>query len=366
VTERVIDACIHHRWSQVGDIHPYFEADWKHYVGTPRVDLRPLVPRFRYQNPRGEELRSAMPADGSPAGSTYQQVAEQALAPDGVERALLVFDQAMFTPALSNPYLATAAVKAINDWNAAEWLAKDDRLYGVALIPIQVPDEAAAEIRRVGSNPKIAGVLIAAGIGKLLGHPIYHPIYAAAAELDLPVLIHRGIDGIAETEQSSGPAGGPPMTFAEYDSIAPVAVMSQLMSLITNGVFAKFPKLRVCVAGAGVAWAAGWMRRMDLIWNELRREVPWMQRSPAEYMANNVRICTFGLEQGSAAMLRGMLEANPTLRELVFYGSGWPNWDTAGVDVIKSIFPEDWHSAVLRENAEKWFRWSRAGVPATP
>ena len=179
-----------------------------------------------------------------------------------------------------------------------------------------------------------------------------------------PVVIHLGIDGIAETEQSSGPSGGPPMTFAEYRTIAPIAVTNQLLSMMTNGLFTRYPTLRVCVMGAGIAWVPGWLRRLDLEWHSLRREVPWMQKPASEYMADHVRICTYGLERGCPDMLTGLMAANPELRELLCYGSGYPSWDTSPISELEALLPEDWQAPVLSGNAERWFRWSPASVPA--
>lgn len=322
--------------------------------------------RLRYENPQATDLASAQPIDGPP-GSDYELLVEQALEATGVERAILMFDRGMLAPAITNYFFATAVVKAINDWNLDRWLSRDSRLYGVALIPVQIPDEAAAEIRRVGSNPKIAGVLMGAGLGKLFGHPLYYPIYQAAAELDLPIVIHRGLDAIPETETSSGPAGGPPLTFAEYDTISPLAVTSQVLSMITGGVFERFPRLRVCLVGTGVTWIPSWLRRLEILYKAERRDVPWMRRHPTEYVQRHVRVSTYGLELGGRGMLQRFLAVHPELSELLVYGSGYPSWDTDPISDIENTFPVDWHDAILGNNAQSWFRWQFAeSLAATP
>src|SRR5207248_161100 len=107
-----------------------------------------------------------------------------------VDRALLLYDRARYAPSHPNPFYAEQIVRAINDWNADRWLSRDDRLYGTALIPEQVPEAAVVELRRMAQNPKIAAVTLSPSIGRLLGHPLYNPIYEAAAELGLPVVIH--------------------------------------------------------------------------------------------------------------------------------------------------------------------------------
>ena len=368
----MIDTCIHHCWAAESDLHPFLEENWRAYVGRPGHDgPKPLTPRFRYSNPAGDDLQGARPPDGTPSGSSFELLRDRLLDGDGVERALLLFDRAMHAPALPNVFLATAVAQAINDWNLERWLSRDQRLHGVVLVPVQMPDAAAAEIRRVGQHPQIAGVLMGAGIGKLFGHPLYYPIYEAAVELDLPIVVHRGLDAIPETELSAGPAGGPPMTFAEYDTIAPLAVINQVMSLITNGVFTRYPALRVCVVGTGIAWVPGWLRRMELIFKALRREVPWVRRTPTEYFYEHVRVSTYGIERGRPESLTNFVSIHPELRELICYGSGFPSWDTTGIAEAESLFPDSWHASVFADNAERWFRWSSApakvsGAPSAP
>lgn len=181
-------------------------------------------PNFRYPNPTGDDLQSAVPDGGGPAGSSLEMLQAQALDAHGVDRAILVHDRAMFVPAHPNPIVATPLCSAINDWSIDRWLDADERLYGAMLVPTQMPEQAAAEIRRLGENPKMAGVLMAIGAaGKLMGHPIYDPIHRAAAEFGLPLIIHRGGDACADG--IPGIAGGAPSTFAEYSTIAPVNVM---------------------------------------------------------------------------------------------------------------------------------------------
>jgi predicted TIM-barrel fold metal-dependent hydrolase len=356
----MIDACMHHRWVDESEVHPYIEEGWRHYVGEPRSIMgtfgaRRLVPLTRYHNPMGDDLADAQPPDGGPAGSSPQLLEDQVLSRFGVERALLLYDRAMFAPSHPNPFYATAIVRAINDWNIDTWLSRDERLYGTALVPEQVPDEAVTELRRVAANPKIVAVTLSPSIGRLLGHPLYNPIYEAASELGLPVVIHRGIDTM--TDARTGTAAGPPYTFAEYQTLAPLALMTNVMSLATNGVFARYPELRFFIVGGGLAWAEALLLRIDTLWRSLRRDFPWVHEPPSSYFARQVRISTYGLERGAPETLQRLVERKPELRNLTVYGSGYPSWDTLWPAEVEELLPAGWHESVFRDNAEAWFRW---------
>ena len=94
----------------------------------------------------GDDLAQARGRTGGPPGSSLSCWTSRCSTRDRVERALLLFDRAMFASSHPNPFFASATVRAINDWNADRWLAADDRLFGTALIPEQVPEKAVAEL----------------------------------------------------------------------------------------------------------------------------------------------------------------------------------------------------------------------------
>ena len=61
----------------------------------------------------------------------------------------------------------------------------------------------------------------------------------------------------------------------------------QLLSLISNGVFNKFPDLKFVLLESGVTWLPGFIWRAVKTWRGVRAEVPWVNRSPAEIIREN-------------------------------------------------------------------------------
>jgi uncharacterized protein len=364
----VIDTAVHHRWQSEEEVLAYLDPGWRGYVGTPGslpggAGMRPWLPRLQYVNPEGDDLHAD---DGVPRASTPAGLAAELLEPQLVERALLLFDRALFAPAAPNPFLSLAMVRAINDWNVDRWLEADERLYGAVLAPVQLPEEAAAEIERIGSHPKVAAVVIAApALGKTLGHPVYDPVFRAAAELELSVVLHRGGDALVDVP--SGPAGGFPLTFAEYASVAPYGLVSQLVSVLTNGVLDKYPRLRICLVGAGVTWIPSFLLRFELVYRALRREVPWVRKPIRAYFDEQIRIATYGLERpGAGEFVSRLIDVQPEIGAWVVHGSGYPSWDTVGVGDVEHAFGTA-RADVLHGNASDWFRWpqpARTGAAA--
>ena len=70
----------------------------------------------------------------------------------------------------------------------------------------------------------------------------------------------------------------------------PRRFQSQLGSLISEGVFAKFPGLKVVLIELGVTWLPGFLWRFSKFWRGVRAEVPWVDRPPAEIVRDHVRL----------------------------------------------------------------------------
>ena len=94
--------------------------------------------------------------------------------------------------AVFDSYMAADFCKAINDWIAAEWLARDSRLRASIVVPIQAPDLAVEEIERRAGDNRFVSVLVPSQGEMLLGRRHYWPIYQAAEKYRLPIAIHAG------------------------------------------------------------------------------------------------------------------------------------------------------------------------------
>ncbi len=320
----------------------------------------PLFQEFPYQNPDGDKHLEAKPQNGQTAGSDFETARAQLTSGRDLRAAIVGFDEGMFLPTLPNPRLALALARAANDWTLERWLTpKDSPFHGLLLAPNHLPDEAAAEIRRVGAHSRIVGVLMSGnGLGKRFGHPLYWPIYKAAADLNLTVVIHAGGDASPDT-LTQATAGGVAMTYGEYAALAPTPLMSHLVSLIAQGVFEELPGLKVLIVGAGTLWLSGLLWRFDMEWQALRRDVRWLTRPPSEYVRSNVRIATYPLERApTPAQLARALATFPAADELFCFASGYPWSNDDTVDEVARRLPPSWLTKVLFENALAWFRWS--------
>jgi hypothetical protein len=85
----------------------------------------------------------------------------------------------------------TAIACAMNDHLADAIARHPDRFAGFAVLPMQSPDDATAELKRAVKELHFVGALINGTTeGRFLDHPSYDALLAAAVELDVPIYIH--------------------------------------------------------------------------------------------------------------------------------------------------------------------------------
>jgi len=107
----------------------------------------------------------------------------------GIDAAVL-----SLTPTLFFYWLEAGAAadfcRQAND-SLTAFVARSDRLHGIASVPLQQPEAAAGELRRAVRDLGLRGAEIGTTVEQLpLDDRRFDPFFAAAAELDVPVLLH--------------------------------------------------------------------------------------------------------------------------------------------------------------------------------
>jgi uncharacterized protein len=350
-----IDAYVFRDWACTAELAPYLPSGWREILLTSAGPAAPPPSRVAalYRDSRGAGRRGLV----STTVSQADLVAD--LLDDGAaDRVVLGYDTSLLTCALPNHYAARALVTAINRWSVERWLEADQRLFGVILIGASLPEVAAEEIRRVGSHERMVAVALGANaLSLLFGHPVYHPIYRAASELALPVVLQLGSD-VAATLTTPPVAGGLPATVGEYRAHAVHSHMSHVSNMIIQGVFDRFPELTVVLVGGGITWVPGFLWRLDYWYKANRNEAPSLTELPSEYFQRHFRVATHQLERSPGVeKLTRALSGTPWMRECLVYASGYgsPDWERPAETAAR--LPACWAGDVLRANAAGCFRW---------
>lgn len=349
----IIDVDVHHCPRSDAELMPYLPARWRSYVnpsGREVLKLRPPTQSSGRISTNGNRRRDSYPPEGGPPGSSYDMTRRQLLESAGFAKALLTFDLGDYASHL-NPFFATALCRAANNWNIDTWLAiDDDRIVSVVTVPSAAPLEAAEEIRRCATHPKIVGVLLAGNAaGRPFGDPLYHPIYEAAQEAGLVIVIHPGND---RPNVSVDHAGGSVMTGLEYVSLYSQQAEHYLSSFVVHGVFEKFPQLRVQITEYGLAWLPSFLWRLDDAYQAMRAESPWVMRRPSEYIFEHVTFSTQPLDDSpkrdGIARLLGAVEG---IEDILCFSTDYPHWSSDEPTYVARRLPAAWHEKVFVGNA---------------
>jgi len=359
----IIDCCVLHAWAEDTELFDHLPQGWREYVGA-HVSRRwqehilrggerpggrltsPISVRPPYRSPAGDEL-----PDGPVTGP--EQLEQRHLKPNAIRRALLCHVAGALLPTLATVNAATACIRAANDWTQSSWLVGHPELAGTILVPTQVPEAAAAEIRRMASDRSFSAVLLAGnGLGKPFGHPVYEPIHQAAAEVGLPIIIRAGGDSLVEAP-AYPVAAGAPGTEVELRVLASQALMTHVSSLIAQGTLARYPELRFLLVGGGVGWVTPFLWRMDAEFRAFRHDALWLTKPPSVYFTERFGVGTHPLTVAATVSLERYLAVDPRLADVLCYASGFPDREATTPEELNDVLPDEWAQRVLHGNAER-------------
>ncbi len=349
----VVDAGVHCAVPDIKALYPYLSPHWPDYLDASESYLRgPASVSITY--PPSTFL--ATPS----TDSSLVDLQRDAL--DTVNAAVLRCYYGV--ESMTHPYLAPEYARAVNHWLVDEWLSRDDRLLGSASITPQFTAAAVEEIHRVAEDARFVELLLPARSQEPYGNQHYWPLWEAAAETGLVVGITYG-----------GASGTPPTpvnwmsSFYESYVTSILNFQTQLNSLITCGVFDRWPGLKVVMVVSGWTWIPGFVWRMDAEWKQYKREVPWLEEPPSAYVRRHFRFTTQPADlPRSSEHLDHVLEqlGDDTIGadRLLLFASDYPHRYPSGAEALLARLSPDQQGRVLWENAWDWYGQSGRELPA--
>jgi predicted TIM-barrel fold metal-dependent hydrolase len=334
-----IDCDIHPAVPDIQALFPYLDDYWRETVvergieGLDSIAYPPNAPKSaRADWRRGTERAGSRLAD------------MQAHALDRWNIGLAVCNCLYGVQMVMSEDMAAAFARAVNDWLAGEWLDHDPRLRGSIVVPLQNVEYAVDEIERCARDPRFVQILVLAMGEMPLGRRQYWPVFAAAERHGLPIGIHAG----SSYHHAVTSLGWPSFYLEDYTSQSQ-GFQSQLASLVCEGAFAKFPGLKVVLAESGVTWLPGFLWRLSKFWRGLRREVPWVDRSPTEIVRDHVRLTVQPFDAPSAAIAERAIE-HLRSDEVLLFASDYPHWQFDGEEPMPAVIPRRLAEKIEREN----------------
>jgi aminocarboxymuconate-semialdehyde decarboxylase len=244
--------------------------------------------------------------------------------------------------------LARRIVRAQNE-GLAKWVAAHpDRFVAMASVALQHPELAAEQlhdgVRRLG----LRGASIGGHVnGEDLSLPKYHPFWAKAAELGVPVFMHPGG---AENIVKEGALRGR----GDLGNIIgnPLETTYFLSRLIFDGTLDKFPGLRVWAAHAG-GYLPSYLGRTEAACVVRSNANCANTRKPSEYLKSQILVDTMVFSEEGLRHLVAEMGIGQ-----VVYGTDVPfNWPVTVDLVLNARFLGDLEKeAILGGNMVKLLR----------
>jgi predicted TIM-barrel fold metal-dependent hydrolase len=348
----IVDCDVHNAVPSDAALRPYLAARWLEHMDHvgPRT-YSPYEAGYVYPkvSPAGGSRTDAWPPGGGIPGSDLDFMREQLLDRYGIDRAIL---NCLYRAAEQrNEGYGAALARAVNDWQVEHWLERDARLRASITVTFEAPELAAEEIRRAAAaHSGFVQVLLFPRTLAPLGKRRYWPIYDAAQECGLPVGIH-----FASTTGAPITSAGWPSFYIEDHTAMSVAFQAQVTSLIMDGVFDRFPELKVVLIEGGFAWVPPLMWRLDALYHRLRVEVPDLQRLPSEYLRDRVRITTQPIEEPERpADLLALIEEIG--QHILMFSTDYPHWDFDHPQrAFQTKLPDEMRARIMRGNALDYY-----------
>lgn len=293
-------------------------------------------------------------ADGSPPGGYDPAARIKVLDEEGIDRVLLYPTIGIcWEGNVEDPALATAYTKAYNRWLVDFCSYNRKRLYPIAHACLLDPDGAVEEVIRA-RNDGCVGVYLspdaAARGGRRLSDPKFDRFWNTVQDLDMPVGFHVVVREENAFQHMAEPGAGGGLFFFAFLAID---VMAAFTSMISAGMFEKYPRLKCSVLEAGGNWIGAWLDRLDHKHEVMAKQVPF-QLKPSAYF---YRQCLISMDPDEG-MTRQVIEHIGA--DYVTWASDYPHID-ASFGVVKEMkervagLPQSDQDKVLGDNVIRFY-----------
>ena len=324
LTTGAIDCDIHPGVPGIKTLLPYMSAHWQSAFierGMDGFDPASYPPNAPLS------CRADWKVAGGKPGTDIAQLQRQALDHFGTRFAIC--NPLYGGPMVVSETMGAAICSAVNDWIAAEWLARDPRLRASIVVPAQAPHLAVEEIERLAGDDRFVQILMPAAAEMPYGKRYYWPIYEVAEKYDLPIGLHAG-----SMFRHAPTSNGWPSQYLHDYVAAHQMFEDQLLSLIYEGVFAKFDRLRFVFLESGVTWLPGFLWRANKTWRGVRPEVPWVKSAPAELVRQHIRLTMQPLDAPPDAADLGFVLDQLGSDDMLLFATDYPHWQFDGDAVL--------------------------------
>ena len=212
-------------------------------------------------------------------------------------------------------------------------------------------DLAAAEIERFAGDPRFVQVMVRGDTESEWGDRKYWPIYQACEASDFVAMCHVG-----GTPGNRYRGSGAPSYYLEQHVWLHMPVERLAMSLICEGVFDQYPRLRVALVEACLTWAGPLQWAMDAAYEVAGADAPRLRKLPSEYFREHFWLSTQPIEEPDNPRHLAQSIEFAQMTDRVMFSSDYPHWDfDSPVKALPAAMPAAMRSKIMGENATRLY-----------
>lgn len=184
---------------------------------------------------------------------------------------------------------AIAVARAYNNWLHETYVKRDPRFHGMALIPMQDPEQAVIELRRAVEELGFCGAMLpSTGLKDHLGAKEYWPVWTEADRLGCAIGVHGGAH--------SGMGFDHMNVYSPVGGIGhPFGLLINFAGIVFNGILDRYPDAKFGFMEGGVAWSLLGHERFDrshdahIQWNPRGELSPRADEKMTDYLRKHVK-----------------------------------------------------------------------------
>jgi len=253
-----------------------------------------------------------------------------------------------------DPEMAHAVFHAFNEWLADDWtLDFQGRIFPAPMISLLDPRRALEEAAWALEHGAKVVVMRSGPVKdprghRAPGHPAHDPVWKLLDESGILVAYHSGESGYGFLAEQWG--RGAEFEAFRYDAFRQIVtghrpIHDTIAALVCDGVFDRFPNLRVATIESGSDWMPLLLRALGKAYKQRPGE---FGRKPTDAVREHVWVSPY--YEDDLLALRDAIGADH-----IVFGSDWPHAEglaepTAFVDDLEGFTDEEVR-LVMRENA---------------
>ena len=243
-----------------------------------------------------------------------------------------------------------AGIRAYNRWLKDGFCAPDPtRLIGIFQTPNVGIETSVKELQRAKKEGYRGVALSAWPSGGEQLRAEDDPFWDAAAELDMPVSIHLLL-AVSQTKTAASKAAAVAIGASSFSLTMPL-----ITEMIFQGVFDRFPKLRMAAVETGVGWIPHFLEMTDdRYWRNRHHAGVKLKKVPSEYFRDHW-LATFIIDRNGISVRDQVgVENMSWSTDFPHHGNDWPYSRKTIDELFSTVSSEDREKIVCTNAARYW------------